>query len=245
MVAGIEEPGQETNSLYTFFIITIHMTPLGLANVQHVYAATLAYIRFIQRAGPQERLFREMQTIEENSFRFRNDQAPVENVEEYALCLKYYPSAELFTGDSLFLDYEPAQIAAVLDDLCAIDTPLNVMLTARQMPADLAAGEIDAIEPWFGTEHKLIAVPDAWAKLRLDAGEFAEFALPGPNQYISTDFTILYREGGTEPVDEDPVRLLDTPSVELWHRLDDRFLLPVAYYNLYLQSPVFRGSVKK
>lgn len=245
MVAGIEEPGQETNSLYTFFVITIHLTPLGLANVQHVYAATLAFIRFMQRAGPQERLFRELQTIQENSFRFRTDQAPVENVEEYVLSLKYYPSDVLFTADALYLDYEPAQIAAVMDDLCAVSTPLNVMVTARQMPVELAAGELDAVEPWFGTEYKLIPMPDAWAKLRLDAGEFAEFALPGPNQYITTDFTILYRPGESEPVPEDPVRLLDTPSAELWHRLDDRYLLPVAYYNLYLQSPAFGGSAKK
>lgn len=245
MVAGIEEFGQETNSLFTFFTVTIHLTPLGMANVRQVHAATLAYLRFMQRAGPQERLFREMQAIDEVSFRFRTDQPPVENVEEYALNLKYYPAAELFTADALFLDYEPAQIAAVLDDLCAVSTPLNVMLTARQMPDDLAAGELDAVEPWFGTEYKLIAVPEAWAQLRLDAGEFSEFALPGPNQYITSDFTIRYRAGESETVPPFPQRLLQTPSAELWHRLDDRFLLPVAYYNFYLQSPAFRGSAKK
>lgn len=248
LVAGVEEEGFETNSMYTFFVVSVHLTQLGLDNVRHVYAACLAYIRFLHGAGPQEHLFRELQTIEETSFRFSSDSSPLENVEEYAVNLKYYPSELLMTADSLYLEYEPQHIADVLNALNSSETPLNVMLTSQSVPAELiAAGyhAFDKIEPWFGAEYAQIEVPAEWTALRSDPGEFSEFVLPAPNQFITDDFSLFYRAGESEAVPAHPQRLLDTPVVELFYRLDDRFLLPTAYYYFYLQSPAFRGSVKK
>lgn len=248
LTAGVDEPGFENNTLYSLFVVSIHLTAHGLANVRHVYAAVLAYVRHMQTAdGAQlERLFREVQTIEENSFRFRNDQSPMDNVEEFAANLKYYPPELLFTGDTLYLDYEPQQIADVLDAMNDPRTPVNVMLTTRTMPAELAGQQFDRREQWFGTEYAHVEFPAGWRELRTDPGPgFGSFALPPPNQYITTDFGILYEAGVSKPLAEHPQKLLESPVAELWHRQDGRFLLPVAYYYFYLQSPVFRGSAKK
>lgn len=248
LVAGVEEEGFETNSLYTLFVVSVHLTQLGLDNVRHVYAACLAYIRFLHAAGPQEHLFRELQAIEETSFRFSTDASPLDNVEEYAANLKYYPSELLLAGGSLYFDYEPELIAGVLGALNSPDTPLNVMLTSQSMPVELVpvgSAACDKIEPWFGTEYAQIAFPADWQPLRSEPGVFADFALPAPNAFITDDFSVLYKAVESDAVPAQPQRLLDTPLVELFYRQDDRFLLPTAYCYFYLQSPAFRGSVQK
>lgn len=223
----------------------MHLTAHGLANLRQVYAAVLAFIRFMQSAGPQESLFREIQTINETSFRFRNDQPALENVEEFGLNLKYYSPELLFTADSLYLDYNPEHIVDVLNALNDLTTPLNVMLTTRTLPDVFNQYSFDRTEPWFGTEYAQVDFPEGWTELRAAPGDFDEFALPLPNLYVSTDFTILHTAGGSRTVAEHPQRLLDTSVVELWHRMDDRFKLPIAYMYFYMQSPVFRGTAQK
>lgn len=241
LVAGVEDVGFDSNSLYTMFSVNVYLTQLGWEHAGDVLAAVFGYIRFLRDAGPQERLFREIQMIEENSFRFKTDQTPADNVEELAINLKYYPSKCLFTADHLYSEYDPEAIGQILEAMTDPAIPLNVMLTARQ---SFNGQKFDRVEPWFGTEYAMVDFPDGWQELRTDAAVSGQFSLPAPNPYIATDFNILYEKDVTT-VTEHPVKVYDTPIGELWFRQDDRFLLPIAYYYFYLTSPVFRGTKDK
>lgn len=241
LVAGVEDVGFDSNSLYTMFSLNVYLTQLGLDHVRDVLAAVFGYIRFLRTAGPQERLFREIQVIEENNFRFKTDQTPADNVEELAINLKYYPPKCLFTADSLYSVYDPEAIAQILDAMTDPAIPLNILLTARQ---SLSGQKFDRVEPWFGTEYARVDFPAGWKELRTDAPILSAFGLPEPNPYITTDFGILY-EKDVSQVTEYPAKVYESPIGELWYRQDDRFLLPIAYYYFYLTSPVFRGTKDK
>lgn len=241
LVAGVEDVGFDSNTLYTMFSVNVYLTQLGLDNVADVLAAVFGHIRFLREAGPQERLFREIQVIEDNNFRFKTDQTPADNVEELAINLKYYPAKALFTADSLYSHYDPAAVAQILDSMVDPDVPLNVMLVSRQ---PFGGHAFDRVEPWFGAEYALVDFPAGWQSLRTDALVLGEFELPAPNPYITTDFSVAFEKGVTK-VTEHPAKVYDTPVGELWYRQDSRFLLPIAYYYFYLSSPMFRGTKDK
>lgn len=241
LVSGIDQVGFENNSMYCLFTINVHLTQLGLDNVADVLAAVFGYLRFLKAAGPQERLYRELQVIEENNFRYKTDQTPMDNVEELSINLKYYPTKSLYTADALFLSYDPSGIVAILDAMTDPTTPMNIMLTSRQV---FNGHKFDRVEPWFGAEYTIIDFPEGWMEMRTEAPVLTEFALPLPNPYIATDFKILFQKDVTK-VTEHPVKVYDTAVGELWFRQDDRFLMPNAYCYFYLTSPVFRGSAEK
>lgn len=194
----------------------------------------------MQKAGPQEVLFRELQMLEDNSFRFQTDQTALENVEEFAVNLKYYPAKHIFTGDTLFFDYDPVAIQRVLNELND-PTNMNIMITTK-LPFN---GSIfDTVEPWFGTEYTTIDYPSKWHALFRNAEAYPDFKLPPPNSYIATDFSISYNKEKST-VTEHPKKIFENSIGELWYRQDDRFLLPIAYYYIYFISPVARGSIER
>lgn len=239
LVAGADDVGFDSNSLYSLFSVTIYLTQKGFENVDAVIDAIFSYLRFMQQAGPQEALFRELQTIEENNFRFKTDQTALDNVEELAINLKYYPPKHLFTADSLYMRYDPEAIQRVLDALNG--AKMNVMITSKNT---FDGNTFDTTEPWFGTEYCSVPFPEKWQKIWREAKPYAEFALPPPNPFITTDFTILY-DKEKDKVPELPQNLLQTETGELWFRQDDRFLLPIAFYYFYFTSPVAKGTAEK
>lgn len=69
--------------------------------------AVFSYINLLKQLGPQERIFREIQAIEETSFRFANEESAVDVVEDLAEAMQFYPPEDYLTGSELYFDYEP------------------------------------------------------------------------------------------------------------------------------------------
>lgn len=180
-----------------------------------------------------------MKTIEETSFRFSQERDPIDNVEDLVVSLKHYPSEHLLNGDSLYFEYDPVAIQNIID---AINKPqFNVMITSTHLYDDDVKYEMK--EKWFGTEYCSRDVPAEWRAAWNDVKPYPEFALPEVNPYIADDFTILLKEGVKLP--KSPTKLIDNEVCELWHRQDDRFLLPIARYYFYFTSPHAMNTAKK
>lgn len=190
-------------------------------------------------AGPSERIFNELQSIEETSFRFVQERDPIDNVEDLVINLKQYPPEYLLNGDCLYFEYDPVAIQNIIDD---INKPnFNIMITSTKLYDDNV--KYDLKEKWFGTEYCCRDVPDAWKKAWTNVQPYAEFTLPDPNPYIADNFDITIKEGTKLP--KAPNKLIENDVCELWHRQDDRFLLPIAYYYFYFTSPHAMGTPKK
>lgn len=57
--------------------------------------------------GPQERIFKEIQLVEETSFKFTEEEDPVDFVEELVENMQIYPSEYYLSGGELYFDYDP------------------------------------------------------------------------------------------------------------------------------------------
>lgn len=69
--------------------------------------AVFGYINLLKEIGPQERIFREIQKIEDTSFRFSDEESAVDLVEELAEAMQYYPPEDYLTGSELYFEYDP------------------------------------------------------------------------------------------------------------------------------------------
>lgn len=239
LVAGVDANGFGSNTMFCLFTLSIHLTDDGFQHIDEILEAVFSYLRLLKQAGPSETLFREIASIEENTFRFASERDAIDNVEDLVINLKHYPSKYLLTGDSLFFDYDPVAIQAATN---ALNTrTFNIMITSIHKYDDNVQYELN--EKWFGTEYTERDMPEKWITLWNNAKPFEEFTLPAPNPFIADDFTIFYDK--TAPVPKHPTKILENDVCELWFRQDDKFLLPNAFCNFYLMTPLVLSSVDK
>jgi secreted Zn-dependent insulinase-like peptidase len=60
----------------------------------------------LQKVGPSEQFFRELQAVEETNFRFAEEVPAVEYVETLAENMQFYPPEHYITGSQLFFEYD-------------------------------------------------------------------------------------------------------------------------------------------
>ncbi|KAJ3666562.1 hypothetical protein Zmor_001999 [Zophobas morio] len=227
--AGNGESGSEYNSLYALFSINMTLTKEGLEHLSEVIESVFSYINMVTTIGPQERLYEEMKIVADTSFKFAAEETAVEIVEELSEAMQIYPPENYLTGSDLFFEYDPEAIKMVLN--CLIPDKVNIIVLCNNLPPGLI---FDKTEKWFGTKYTEQAIPDRWLKTWRKAAPRKEFDLPKPNVFLTEDFTILEED---EKHPEYPEKVLGTEVVELWHRKDQKFKLPIAYYNFYFINP--------
>lgn len=239
LAAGTDESGMGSNSLFSLFSICVYLTDDGLDNLEKVLQVIFGFIKFLKLAGPNEQLFREIQSIEANSFRFANERDALDNVEDLVISLKHYPPKYVLTGDSLYFDYDPKAIQNIIDNINS--RRFNIMITSARRYDDNVTYELT--EPWFGTQYTERKTPEKWIELWNTATPLDEFSLPEPNLFIADDFTLVYDKSVVVPAH--PTKIFNTDLCELWFRQDDKFLLPTACYNFYFTTPQAIASIDK
>lgn len=207
--------------------------------MKKVLESIFSYIRFLAHIGPNERIFREIQTVENASFRFSVERDPIENAETIVENMKKYPPKHVLNGDCLYFEYDPNAIQEIIDYL---NTPkFNITISSTRLYDNEV--NYDLKEDWFGTEYCERDMPEKWIKQWENVKPYTDFFLPAPNPFIADDFTIFYDKNTILP--KYPIKVLENDICELWHRQDDKFLLPHAYYNFYFISPSALSSTKK
>lgn len=239
LAAGTDTSGMGSTKLFSLFNICVHLTEDGFDHLDEVLEAIFSYLKLLQLAGPSETIFREIQTIEANSFRFSNERDALDNVEDLVISLKQYPAKYILTGDCLFFEYDANAIQKITDELNS--RRFNIMITSTRRFNDNVTYE--STEPWFGTKYTEMDMPEHWIKLWESAQPFSEFALPEPNPFIADDFTILHENASAIP--KYPTKILDNDLCELWFRADDKFLRPTACYNFYFMTPHAVAGIEK
>ncbi|XP_045474818.1 nardilysin-like [Harmonia axyridis] len=227
---GNGETGIEHNSMYSLFSISLVLTAEGLNNIADVITAVFSYLNMLKQVGPQERLFKELQTIEEISFKFSMEESPMDYVEQISEAMHFYKSEDYITGSDLYFEYDPEGIQSVMEHL----TPdkMNIIVMSKNHKEEI---DFNKKEKWFGTLYTDEEIPPEWIDRWQNAKPDPDMNLPLPNQFLTTDFELLPDE---PDIPEYPEKILETPQVELWYRKDQKFKLPVAHYHFYLISPL-------
>lgn len=231
---GNGETGTEHNTLYTLFTVSLSLTEAGYEHLKDVIQAVFSYLNMLKQTGPNRRIFEELKSVSEMSFQYAHEQSPIDIVENLCEIMQSYPPEYYLTGTELYFDFDPNEITQLLTHMKPDKANYIIFKTPKNVQGYLT-------EKWFGTKYRVENIPEDWLESWVRAPLIAELGLPPPNNFITTDFSLLPQKVNNPDY---PVKLLDNHSVELWYRQDVKFKLPTAHYNFYLISPLALNQCK-
>ncbi|XP_068623358.1 nardilysin-like [Battus philenor] len=183
---GNSESGIDYTSMYSLFSTQVVLTKDGLDHIDEVLEAIFSYINMLKEIGPSERIYNEIKTIEETSFRFEEESQPSDYVETLAENMHFFPPEHYITGDKLYYKYDPKGISELLN--CMRADTVNVMILSNKYTKPI---KYDAKEKWFGTEYKRQEIPKTWLNRWLNVKPYSNFHLPVENIYLTTNFDLI------------------------------------------------------
>lgn len=233
---GSEETGFEHNSMYTLFTVEVSLTEEGYSHINEVIEAIFSYLKLLRENGIERRIFEEMQKIADISFKYAEDESAINYVSELCDKMQVFPPEDYITGSELFFEYDPELIQTLLEEM--VPEKANIMLVKKQPQNTVNHYRT---EKWFGTKFDVQDIPKEWMNQWQNCPVKPELALPSPNTFITSDFALL-PDISNNP--EYPRRIMESPLVELWHRRDMHFKLPVAHYYFQLISSLSLNDCK-
>lgn len=239
LCGGNAGSGFEHNNTCSLFKIQITLTDDGFVRYCEVLDIVFQYLAMLRKESASERIFKEVQKIENIDFAFEEEEAPMDNVESLCENVLQYPEEDILTGDDLLFEFDEDCINNALrvlrPDNCAI---LLSSPSFKKLKKPMK-------EPWFGTSHFLSPIPDDWQDKWRKGFENTihdDLHLPFPNDFIADDFDLRCdSELNGSPVDDMKYPRLISASdcgYKLWFRQDDIFKLPKAYVRIHLLNPL-------
>uniref|UniRef100_A0A8C5U079 Nardilysin convertase n=1 Tax=Malurus cyaneus samueli TaxID=2593467 RepID=A0A8C5U079_9PASS len=235
LYGGNGETGFEQNSTYSIFSISVTLTDEGYKHFYEVAHVVFQYVKMLQKRGPDQRIWEEIQKIEANEFHYQEQTDPVDYVENLCENMQLFQKEDFLTGDQLLFEYKPEIIADALSQLSPQRANLVLLSAANE-------GQCHLKEKWFGTQYSMEDIDKYWSNLWASDFELnPDLHLPEENKYIATDFALKVADS---PETEYPVKTLSTQQGCLWYRKDDKFKIPKGYVRFHLISPLIQQSAE-
>ncbi|KYN33494.1 Nardilysin [Trachymyrmex septentrionalis] len=220
-------------STHSLIKLIVNLSCKGQQHLKKVLDAIFSFINLIKKEGPQKRFYDEFCKSEQMSFRFVDEENPVNYVKNLCIKMHLYPSCHYLTGNKLYFEYNPEDIQKCLNYL--VPETANIMLFDENF-ADL---ELNEVEQWSNTKYTDIEIPKEWIKHWKSIKPLREFYLPYPNPFLPKDFTSIVV---STKVSKYLVKLYSNRISEVWYRADTK--LSKCYFNLHLVSPLILQSSK-
>jgi nardilysin len=263
LIAGNGGSGVEYNTNYSVFSIGLSLTEYGNEHIFECCVFVFQYLQMIQQAPVEDmhRYYEEMQTIELNEFNYKEKEDPEDYVCDVAEAMQVYPLEHYLTGDTLMFEFNEKVISDVAKQL----TPEHALIfwMSKSHKTDVTW----SVEPWFQTHFKSEAIPPKWMERIkqmeipkrlyfphpdslivvpadwMETSEQMEIAeslhFPHPNPFIATDFSLKSPDVPSTPT---PTIIAENKHFKVWHKKDEHFRVPKAWYYLHMMSPVIYQS---
>ncbi|RXM28811.1 Nardilysin [Acipenser ruthenus] len=179
LYGGNSETGFDQNSTYSIFGISITLTDEGYRNYYQIAHLVFQYLKMLQKSGPQQRIYDEIQKIQDNEFHYQEQTDPIDYVENVCENMQLFRKPDILTGDQLMFEYKPEVISAVLN-LLVPDTANLLLLSPNN------EGSCPLKEKWFGTQYSVQDIEKEWSERW--SGDFElnpDLHLPAENKFIA------------------------------------------------------------
>ncbi len=199
------------------FDISISLTAAGVAQYRQVLDEVFQYIRMLEKAGPQQELYREQGQLSALQFRFRPEAQPIHTVSGLSNGMQLYAPVDVLRGAYVMEDYQPALIGEIIERYITAE---NVLITL--VDKDVA---VDRESEFYATPYSVRTLAPGEGSWRVlsDTQMDERLHLPAPNEFIAENVELV-----PEPIDNPatPVLLEEQPRLRIWYRQDDEFRLP-------------------
>ncbi|CAK9254097.1 unnamed protein product [Sphagnum jensenii] len=243
--AGVADGGFAKSSAGYMFHVAVQLTTSGLQHVFDVVGFLHQYIKMLRTIGPQEWVFKELQSISNMEFQFAEEIAAADHVVTLATNMRIYSECDIIYGDYAFEQWDPELLTELLSYL----TPSNMRLDLMTKPFDKNVPGVK-FEPWFEIAYTVETISkeilQAWADpAHIDSA----LHMPSPNEFIPHNFsiyiqTIAAKKNKCDSIKSSLVVLLDEPALRLWYKLDQTFQMPRANAFFCVLTRTASNSVK-
>ncbi|KAF8066687.1 Metalloenzyme, LuxS/M16 peptidase-like protein [Lyophyllum atratum] len=225
------------------FGIQLALTPDGLAEYREVLATIHRYIRLLQTSTLPNHLYQERKQLADIAFRYDHKNGDGAG---YVLDLAeqmqspYIPAERYLRASCFDEEYHEQGVRDVLEML----TPehARVVVVAKDLEAIAPEGEW-LTEKWYGTEYKVYEYDEELMQLALNPERIPELSFPEPNDLIPVNITI--RKQDVAECLKEPILLHETPSISLWHKMDDQFWVPDGSISLLILCPTSYATPRR
>ena len=202
-------------TVFSTFDIEVELTKKGFQNYKEVILRILKYIKTIQEKPINKRYFEEEQKIAQLQFDFRDKEKPSDFVENYAEYLIIYKPEDIFTGKSLYKEYNEELIRKYLDLLNLENISISFISQSLEKECNLT-------EKWYGTKYSKEKI--TITNEEIDSYKCAHiFDYPPENKFCPKNLDIF-------PIGENPPKypekIFDDQNCKAWFLQDNYFKLP-------------------
>ncbi|KAI9321267.1 Metalloenzyme, LuxS/M16 peptidase-like protein [Dichotomocladium elegans] len=217
---------------FEFLRISIDLTEEGLRCYEDVVVCVFQYIELLRRAGVQESIFNEVQSLASLAFRFKEKYPPSQYTSRLAGMMQHgYPASCILSGPSLIRDFNVGIINENLDYLRPDN--FRIMVASQQAPNGV---EFTMREKWYGTEYSVLEFSDNLKQALANLMPNDNLHMPGKNDFIPTNFETNKME--IKLPAKRPNLIVNTPKMRLWYKKDDTFWVPRANVWILFRSPL-------
>ncbi|KAG6541670.1 hypothetical protein Mapa_016935 [Marchantia paleacea] len=238
--AGVGEGGYERSTVGYMFNVNIYLTVVGLDKVLDVVDFLYQYIKMLRDIGPQEWVFKELQSMGMMEFKFAEEDSADNYVVRLASNMHLFSEDHIIYGDYAFEEWDPKFV----NDLLALITPDNMRLDLVTRQFDRSSPDVQ-IEPWFEVPYLVESLPESrletWAN---PPSVDPALHMPVVNEFIPHDFSIISPEAVSPDGPDVPKILVDGPMLKIWYKLDKTFEAPRANTYFSITCPAAVESVK-
>lgn len=222
---------------YSFFIVHVKLTRVGLDHVDDLIEMIHGYITFLRNQGVRKWIHDECKAIQEIMFRFKDKEEPEEYACFMARTMTWYGDPELYLkAPNVIFDYSEESIRQFLSDLSP--KKLLIFISSRKFESTCSTKA-----KWYPTLYSVENIPENMMK-KLNNARVTNAMIPrSRNKFIPVNFDLIGVQGseGTESQKE-PVSLSNERYFKLYHKLDLNYRVPKGEIFLLLESPKANSS---
>ncbi|KAF1813871.1 LuxS/MPP-like metallohydrolase [Eremomyces bilateralis CBS 781.70] len=218
------------------FNISVSLTEQGLENYQEVILVIFQYISILTETAPQKWVVDELKGIAEVDFRFKQKSRAMKTTSQLSSKMqKPFKPHHILSGSSIIRHFNPEAIQNGLRHLRPDN--FRMLLVSQKYP-----GVWNQKEKWYGTEYTAEKIPLEFLERIHKASKASschrapELHLPMPNEFVPTRLDVEKKEVA-EP-SKFPSLLRNEENMRLWHKKDDRFWVPKAFFHVLLRTPL-------
>ncbi|MEM7259541.1 MAG: insulinase family protein, partial [Pseudomonadota bacterium] len=226
-VNGLSAGGSTATRNATSFDVSIGLTESGTRQIDDVVEAVFAAINRLRESGLPRWIFDENQMIDELSFRYQEKAAASSMARALSVRAQDWPPAKLLSGPYRRSHFDTSGIESILQRL----TPDNMQLVVAK--PDVMT---DRTTQWYDAPYSIYPITEQALEQWRNAGVNPRIQLPQPNRFVPRDLALRADGSG------DPLKLVDTPRLQVWHRTDSSFGVPRASFRANIHLPVALAS---
>ena len=227
VAAGSFDGGYFSNTACWLFCVSIGLTEVGISHKEEIVGYVFHYLDIIKSWGPQENIWKELQSAADVEFLFREKVDSVDFVEELSVNFTYYPNEYVLCADTLLYEFKPELITRVLDQM----TYENCRVTFLSP----LVKDCNFIEPWFGTEYKKEKLGALYIPPKV------EYKLE-PNVFLPDNFDMVEKQvlsAQSSPwLYPAPTKVFTSETGSLWHKIDYFYSEPRIFSYFNFNSPI-------